>query len=221
MRAFFIMVLSFAFDAASSAALTAKDHLTAEPDLNGANQLAFMSMKSHPCRLARVYGDMSNRRRTTVKSDYTRRSARVQSLGTRPTAMNRMPAYLLAAVLAVAPLSAAAQDQGGRDGRPRREMQQERPRAGGGEASQRPSAGRPRTGGAPDQGGRSDDRRESQAERPRVDMGEAVQRASVGRPGRFLGARNSGDGVVVRWEYPGGRVADIMVDGRGRVIGER
>jgi hypothetical protein len=26
----------------------------------------------------------------------------------------------------------------------------------------------------------------------------------------------------VRWEYPGGRVADIMVDGRtGRVVGER
>lgn len=103
--------------------------------------------------------------------------------------MNRMPAYLLAAVLAAAPLSAAAQDHGGRgrgdrdnDDRPRREMQDER---------------------------------------PRVSMGEAVQRASAGRPGRFLGARNSGDGVVVRWEYPGGRVADIMVDGRGRVIGER
>ena len=43
-----------------------------------------------------------------------------------------------------------------------------------------------------------------------------------GRPGRFLGASNRGDMIVVRWEYPGGRVADIMVDGRtGRVIGER
>ncbi|KQW82490.1 hypothetical protein [Brevundimonas sp. Root1279] len=132
-----------------------------------------------------------------------------------------MPAYLLAAVLAAAPLSVAAQDQDGRDGRPRREMQQDRPRAGGGEASQRPSAGRPRTAGPQEQGGRGVDRRETQDDRPRVDMGEAVQRASAGRPGRFLGARNSGDGVVVRWEYPGGRVADIMVDGRGRVIGER
>lgn len=129
-------------------------------------------------------------RRTTLKSDYALRSARVQSLGTRPTAMNRMPAYLLAAVLALAPLTAAAQDQGGR-GRGDRENNDNRPR------------------------------REMQDDRPRVSMGEAVQRASAGRPGRFLGARNSGDGVVVRWEYPGGRVADIMVDGRGRVIGER
>ena len=31
-----------------------------------------------------------------------------------------------------------------------------------------------------------------------------------------------GDVVVVRWEYPGGRVADITVDGRsGRILGER
>lgn len=101
--------------------------------------------------------------------------------------MNRMPVYLLAAVLAAAPLSAAAQERGGRGDRDR----DDRPR------------------------------REMQDERPRVSVGEAVQRASAGRPGRFLGARSSGDGVVVRWEYPGGRVADIMVDGRGRVIGER
>lgn len=64
--------------------------------------------------------------------------------------------------------------------------------------------------------------REQSDERPRVSMGAAVQRASAGRPGRFLGASNRGDTIVVRWEYPGGRVADIMVDGRtGRVIGER
>jgi hypothetical protein len=61
-----------------------------------------------------------------------------------------------------------------------------------------------------------------QDERPRVSMGEAVQRASSGRPGRFLGASDRGGTIVVRWEYPGGRVGDIMVDGRtGRVIGER
>ncbi|MDO9586919.1 MAG: hypothetical protein Q8R45_15500 [Brevundimonas sp.] len=59
-------------------------------------------------------------------------------------------------------------------------------------------------------------------ERPRVSMGQAVQRTSAGRPGRFLGASNRGDTIVVRWEYPGGRVADIMVDARtGRVLGER
>lgn len=66
------------------------------------------------------------------------------------------------------------------------------------------------------------DRRERAEDRPRVSMAQAVQRASAGRPGRFLGASNRGDMIVVRWEYPGGRVADILVDGRtGRVIGER
>ena len=64
--------------------------------------------------------------------------------------------------------------------------------------------------------------REQQQESPRVSVGEAVHRASSGRQGRFLGASNRGDTVVVRWEYPGGRVADIMVDARtGRVVGER
>ena len=77
-----------------------------------------------------------------------------------------------------------------------------------------------------DRGGRYEqDRLERQPredERPRVSMGEAVQRASSGRPGRFLGASSRGDTIVVRWEYPGGRVADIMLDARtGRVVGER
>ena len=59
-------------------------------------------------------------------------------------------------------------------------------------------------------------------ERPQISMAEAAQRASAGRPGRFLGASNRGGTVVVRWEYPGGRVADIMVDARtGRIVGER
>lgn len=126
----------------------------------------------------------------TVKYVYTRRSAVVQSLGPRPSPMTRMPVYFLAALLAAAPLSAAAQDRGdrGRD----RDRSRERPSA------------------------------EQRDERPRVSVGAAVQRASAGRPGRFLGASNRGDTIVVRWEYPGGRVADIMVDGRtGRVIGER
>ncbi|HEY0598903.1 hypothetical protein [Brevundimonas sp.] len=102
--------------------------------------------------------------------------------------MTRLPVYILAALLAAAPLSAAAQD---RDDRGRGRDREPSPRE------------------------QSDDR-------PRVSMGAAVQRASAGRPGRFLGASNRGDTIVVRWEYPGGRVADIMVDGRtGRVIGER
>lgn len=118
----------------------------------------------------------------TVKYVYTRRSAVVQSLGPRPSLMTRTHVYIFAALLAAAPLSAAAQDRGERG---------------------RPSA-------------------ERQEERPRISVGAAVQRASAGRPGRFLGASNRGDTIVVRWEYPGGRVADIMVDGRtGRVIGER
>ena len=78
---------------------------------------------------------------------------------------------------------------------------------------------------AQDRGPRGDRERpgrEQRDERPRVSVGEAVQRASAGRPGRFLGASNRGDTIVVRWEYPGGRVADIMVDARtGRVVGER
>ncbi len=73
---------------------------------------------------------------------------------------------------------------------------------------------------AQDRGPRGE--RQQQDERPRVSVGEAVQRASSGRPGRFLGASDRGGTIVVRWEYPGGRIADIMVDGRtGRVIGER
>lgn len=70
--------------------------------------------------------------------------------------------------------------------------------------------------------GERDRPREQRDERPRVSMGDIAQRVSAGRPGRYLGASNRGGTIVVRWEYPGGRVADIMVDGRsGRVIGER
>jgi len=64
--------------------------------------------------------------------------------------------------------------------------------------------------------------REMRDERPRMSLGEAAQRAAAGRPGRFLGASDRGGVIVVRWEYPGGRVADIMMDSRtGRVLGER
>lgn len=80
---------------------------------------------------------------------------------------------------------------------------------------------------AQDRGSRGDrDERRGGAsfrdEEPRVSVGAAVQRASAGRQGRFLGARSSGGMIIVRWEYPGGRIADIMVDGRtGQVVGER
>lgn len=74
---------------------------------------------------------------------------------------------------------------------------------------------------AQDRGGRDRDRF-AEDDGPRLSMGAAVQRASAGRPGRFLGASERGGTIVVRWEYPGGRVADIIIDARsGRVIGER
>jgi hypothetical protein len=102
--------------------------------------------------------------------------------------MTRISSLLIAALIAAAPVGAAAQDRGGRSDRDR----------------ERPA-------------------REQTEERPRMmSMGEAVQRASSGRPGRFLGASDRGGTIVVRWEYPGGRIADIMVDARsGRVMGER
>ena len=76
--------------------------------------------------------------------------------------------------------------------------------------------------GRQDQAQAREERRDGQ----RVDLGSVVRRVSAGRQGRMLGVseRGSGDRLtyVIRWEYPGGRVADIMVDGRtGRIIGER
>ena len=113
--------------------------------------------------------------------------------------MTRLPVLALIALLASAPLTlsaadASAQDRGGRD-RDRREQV-------------RPDRERPRE--------------QPRASAPSVDAGDVVRRVSSGRDGRMLGVRPRGGGYVVRWEYPGGRVADISVDGRtGRVTGER
>ncbi|QBX37120.1 hypothetical protein E4M02_03150 [Brevundimonas sp. S30B] len=75
--------------------------------------------------------------------------------------------------------------------------------------------------GPPDRG-RDRGRESMSREAPRADLGAIVRGVSAGRPGRMLGVSPRGDGYVVRWEYPGGRVGDIMVDGRtGRVTGER
>ena len=69
--------------------------------------------------------------------------------------------------------------------------------------------------------GRGEDRRERREEQrsqgPSISAGDAARRVASGREGRMLGIRPAGDGYVVRWEYPGGRVADIRVDGSGRV----
>ena len=72
---------------------------------------------------------------------------------------------------------------------------------------------------------RGEDRRERREERRSqgpsassgISAGDAARRVASGREGRMLGIRSAGDGYVVRWEYPGGRVADIRVDGSGRV----
>lgn len=68
---------------------------------------------------------------------------------------------------------------------------------------------------------RQDQAREEAREGQRMELGDIIRRVQAGRPGRMLGVRPSGPDYVVRWEYPGGRVADIRVDGRsGRVTGE-
>lgn len=115
--------------------------------------------------------------------------------------MTRLLAPCLALLIAAAPVAAAAQDRGSRGDDRLAAMQDRGPRT---------------------RDDRNDRRPDSREEAPRVNMGQAVQRASSGRPGRFLGASERGGMIVVRWEYPGGRVADIMVDGRtGQVVGER
>lgn len=73
---------------------------------------------------------------------------------------------------------------------------------------------------------RQDRAREESREGRRVSASEVARSVSRGREGRMLGIneRNMGGRAVyvVRWEYPGGRVADITVDARtGAVIGER
>lgn len=63
-----------------------------------------------------------------------------------------------------------------------------------------------------------DDRRGSDRS---ANPGDAARAVASGRDGRMLGIRPAGEGYVVRWEYPGGRVSDIRVDGRtGRVSGD-
>lgn len=67
--------------------------------------------------------------------------------------------------------------------------------------------------------GRDREDRDERRAGPSIDPGQAARAVASGREGRMLGIRPSGDGYVVRWEYPGGRVADIRVDGSGRVSG--
>lgn len=119
--------------------------------------------------------------------------------------MIRVRDILLALLLAAAPLAGASAEQ--RDGRS------------------------PLLAGSPfasaltgqfDGQARQEKAREEARDGQRMELGEIVRRVQSGRDGRMLGVRPQGSDYVVRWEYPGGRIVDLTVDGRtGRVIGER
>lgn len=111
--------------------------------------------------------------------------------------MMRIRALLLAGLIALVPLTDAAAQSRGRD-RDRDEDRREQPR------------------NYPGQG-----LRDAPRSAPRADPGDIARRVQSGRPGRMLGVRERGGDYVVRWEYPGGRVSDIQVDGQsGRVRGD-
>ncbi|MBB4798459.1 hypothetical protein HNP32_002203 [Brevundimonas bullata] len=113
--------------------------------------------------------------------------------------MMRIRALLLAGLIALVPLTDAAAQSRGRD-RDRDEDRREQSRT------------------YPGQGLRDAPR---SAPSPRADPGDIARRVQSGRPGRMLGVQERGGDYVVRWEYPGGRVSDIQVDGRsGRVRGD-
>lgn len=117
-------------------------------------------------------------------------------------------AILLAGLIAVVPVTDAMAQSRDRDrdrGGDRREQSR-------GYSSDRGRDDRPRDDRARDQGSRD------QGSRERVNPGDVARRVQQNRPGRMLGVRETGGDYVVRWEYPGGRVSDIPVDGRsGRV----
>jgi len=71
----------------------------------------------------------------------------------------------------------------------------------------------------PDRSEAREERREMRRQAPSMQPGDAARRVGAGRDGRMLGIRPAGGGYVVRWEYPGGRVSDIRVDGSGQVSG--
>lgn len=113
--------------------------------------------------------------------------------------MMRIRALLLAGLIAIVPLADAAAQSRGRD---RDDDQREQPR------------------NYPGQGFRDAPRSAPQSS-PRADPGDIARRVQSGRPGRMLGVSQRGGDYVVRWEYPGGRVSDIQVDGQsGRVRGD-
>ena len=121
-------------------------------------------------------------------------------------------AILLAGLIAVVPVTDALAQSRDRD-RDRGGDRREQPRG-------YPS-GRDRDDdrGGREQRGPRDQRSDRGSDR--VNPGDVARRVQQNRPGRMLGVRETGGDYVVRWEYPGGRVSDIPVDGRsGQVRGD-
>lgn len=113
----------------------------------------------------------------------------------------RIQALLLAGLIALVPLTDAAAQSRGRDRDRDESRSQDRREA-------------PRN--YPGQG-----LRDAPRSAPRANPGDIARRVQSGRPGRMLGVQERGGDYVVRWEYPGGRVSDIQVDGQsGRVRGD-
>ena len=174
--------------------MTAQEHTAAEPDLNDRVQSAFIFLNPREA-------SMLLRKRLIGASIMTRFprpcSDAVQRRRRKSFCMNRIRILLLAGLIAAAPMavpSAHALETQARD---------------------------PLMGSF-----RQDRAREESREGRRLSASEVARSVSRGREGRMLGIseRNMGGRpvYVVRWEYPGGRVADITVDARtGAVIGER
>lgn len=121
-------------------------------------------------------------------------------------------AILLAGLIAVVPVTDAMAQSRDRD-RDRGGDRREQPRG-------YPS-GRDRDDNRANERGSRDGREQRSERGPSVNPGDVARRVQQNRPGRMLGVREQGGDYVVRWEYPGGRVSDIPVDGRsGRVRGD-
>jgi len=116
--------------------------------------------------------------------------------------MMSIRALLIAALIAVVPATdavAQSRDQSRERDRDRYEQRQDR----GGDR------------------GRNERGRDDRGQGQRANPGQVAREVQNGRPGRMLGMRERGGDYTVRWEYPGGRVSDIEVDGRsGRPRGD-
>ena len=119
--------------------------------------------------------------------------------------MMSIRALLIAALIAVVPATDAVAQSRDRDrdsNRDRYEQRQDR-------------------GGDRGRGERSREERPRDDRGQRANPGQVAREVQNGRPGRMLGMRERDGDYTVRWEYPGGRVDDIEVDGRsGRPRGK-